>query len=153
MLLFEPDVYIVVGRGKPNFHQAPFSGGIMDKISTGVTESPQNKSIIILTVSGDMDTNTAPEFEKTFLSVLENEKHKIVIDLKDVHYISSAGWGIFVSELKRLRNEKGDLVLACMNPDVMAVFKLLQFDSILKYFHSVEAAVDKGFKAAIPPKK
>ena len=134
-------------------YPSQYNGGSLSKLSTSIAESPANKDIILLTVSGDMDTNTAPEFEKSFLTVLQDKKYKIVVDLKEVHYISSAGWGIFVSELKRIRNENGDLVLAGMNPDVLDVFQLLQFDSILKYFPTVETAVSKGFKANPDAKK
>ena len=153
MKLTEPVHHTLEAPKKEDFHLSKSHGGSMNKITTAITESPGNKDIILLTVSGDMDTNTAPEFEKSFLSVLQDKKYKIVVDLINVHYISSAGWGIFVSELKRIRNENGDLVLAGMNPDVMDVFQLLQFDSILKYFPNVESALEKGFKTATTPKK
>ena len=64
---------------------------------------PDRKEITLLTVKGCLDTNTAPDFEKIFQSALNQKKFKLVVDLKDAEYISSAGWGIFVSELKRIR--------------------------------------------------
>ena len=123
---------------------------MMDNISINISEE---KGITLLSVRGIIDTNTVSEFEEKFLSALDEKKFKLVVDLKDVDYISSAGWGIFVSELKRIRGEKGDLVLAGMNPDVLDIFKLLQFDSILKYFPNVESAVENGFKPAPVSKK
>jgi len=98
-----------------------------------------------MAVKGFIDTTTAPEFEKKFLMVLGEKKFKLVVDLKDVNYISSAGWGIFISEIKRIRNQKGDLVLVGMNPEVSEVFELLEFNTILKSFPNVESAVQKGF--------
>jgi anti-anti-sigma factor len=117
----------------------------MDNISISVSEHPQNKDITLLAVKGFIDTTTAPEFEKKFLSVLGEKKFKLVVDLKDVNYISSAGWGIFISEIKRIRNQKGDLILAGMNPEVSEVFELLEFNTILKSFPNIDAAVKKGF--------
>lgn len=117
----------------------------MENISVSVSEHPKNKSITLLSVKGFIDTTTAPEFEKKFLSVLNDKKFKLVVDLKDVNYISSAGWGIFVSEIKRIRTQKGDLVLSGMNPEVSEVFELLEFNTILKAFPNVEAAVKRGF--------
>ena len=122
------------------------SGGSMENISVNVSEHPQNKDITLLSVKGFIDTTTAPEFEKKFLSLLGEKKFKLVVDLKDVNYISSAGWGIFISEIKRIRNQKGDLVLVGMNPEVSEVFELLEFNTILKSFPNVEAAVKKGFE-------
>jgi anti-sigma B factor antagonist len=120
--------------------------GITNHILVNVSDDTQNKDITLLTVQGLIDTTTAPEFEKQFLGLLDNKKFKLVVDLKDVDYISSAGWGIFVSELKRIRGRKGDLVLAGMTPDVMEVFELLEFNVILKFFPDVKTAVQKGFK-------
>lgn len=120
-------------------------GGSMENISVSVSEHPKNKSITLLSVKGFIDTTTAPEFEKKFLSVLNDNKYKLVVDLKDVNYISSAGWGIFVSEIKRIRTQKGDLVLSGMNPEVSEVFELLEFNTILKAFPNVETAVKRGF--------
>src|ERR1019366_7903412 len=104
----------------------------MENLTVSLSQAPQNKDITIITVMGFLDTTTAPEFEKVFKSTLDEKKFKLVIDLTKVDYISSAGWGLFVSEIKRIRNEGGDLVLAGMNPNVMEVFELLDFNSILK---------------------
>jgi anti-anti-sigma factor len=121
-------------------------GGVGNNISVNVTESTQHKGITIITVKGILDTVTAPEFEQQFRSVLDNKKFKLVIDLTDVEYISSAGWGNFISEIKRIRGEKGDLVLAGMKPAVTDIYELLEFDTFLKSFPDVESAVSKGFK-------
>ena len=118
----------------------------MENISVNVSEHPQNKDITLFSVRGFIDTTTAPEFEKKFQSVLGEKKYKLIVDLKDVNYISSAGWGIFISEIKRIRNQKGDLVLAGMNSEVSEVFELLEFNTILKSFPNVETAIKKGFE-------
>ena len=118
----------------------------MDNITVNITEHPQNRDITLLSIKGFIDTTTAPEFEKRFLSVLNEKKFKLVVDLKDVNYISSAGWGIFISEIKRIRNQKGDLILVGMNPEVSEVFELLEFNTILKAFPNVDAAIKKGFE-------
>jgi len=120
-------------------------GGPLENISVDISEVPQSRDITLLAVKGFIDTTTAPEFERKFLSVLGDKKFKLVVDLKDVNYISSAGWGIFISEIKRIRGQKGDLVLVGMNPEVTEVFELLEFNTILKSFPDVDAAVKKGF--------
>jgi anti-sigma B factor antagonist len=118
----------------------------MENILVNVSEYPRNKDITLLTVKGFIDTATAPEFEKVFKAVLAQMKNKLVFDLKEVDYISSAGWGIFISEIKHVRNQKGDLVLVGMKPEVSEVFELLEFGTILKSFPDIESAVKKCFK-------
>lgn len=123
-----------------------WSGGLMEGLTVNVGHHPQQEDITLLTVKGFIDTTTAPEFEKAFQGVLNGKHYKIVIDLKDVNYISSAGWGIFIGEIKRIRNQKGDIFLAGMSPEVAEVFELLEFNTILKSFPDVETALQKGFK-------
>lgn len=118
----------------------------MDNLTVSLSKSPLNKDITLLTVKGSLDTNTISEFDRNFKSALGKNQFKLVVDLREAHYISSAGWGIFVSEIRRIRGENGDLVLAGMTPDVLEVFELLQFNTILKFFPDVETAVNKGFE-------
>lgn len=122
-----------------------FSEGIMEKISVHITGHPQNKDITLLSVKGHIDTLTAPELEKKLLSALKDEKFKLIVDLNEVDYISSAGWGIFISQIKHIRGQKGDLVLVGMKSDVSEVFELLEFNSIMKSFPDVESAIKKSF--------
>lgn len=117
----------------------------MDGLSVSVSAHPDSQEVTLLKVKGFIDTTTAPDFEKTFQGVLKDKKFKIVIDLKDVNYISSAGWGIFISEIKRIRSQKGDLLLVGMNSEVAEVFELLEFNTILKAYPDAATAVKKGF--------
>ncbi len=118
----------------------------MQHISVTTSAHPQHKDITLLAVKGFLDTNTAPEFEKAFQSVLAEKKFNLIIDLRETSYISSAGWGIFVGEIKRIRTQKGDLFLVSMSPEVTDAYELLQFNTILKSFPNVEQAMEKGFK-------
>ena len=117
----------------------------MEKISVQATPAPGNPGITLLSVKGYIDTLTSVEFEKNLLLALEDKKNKLVVDLKEVAYISSAGWGIFIGHIKKIRDQKGDLILAGMKPEVSEVFELLEFNTILKAFPDVQVAIQKGF--------
>lgn len=117
----------------------------MKNITVTASPHPQSKDVTLISVKGFIDTNTAPEFDRTFQSVLGEKKFKLIVDLKDVNYISSAGWGIFVGEIKRIRNQNGDLLLAAMSPEVTETYELLQFSTILKSFPDVDQALQSGF--------
>jgi anti-sigma B factor antagonist len=117
----------------------------MPNITVTASTHPQYKDITLISAKGFIDTTTAPEFEKTFQKVLGENRFNLIIDLKDVSYISSAGWGIFIGELKRIRGQRGNLFLVAMGPEVTDAFELLEFNTILKSFATVEQAVQKGF--------
>ncbi|HVZ80430.1 MAG TPA: STAS domain-containing protein [bacterium] len=125
----------------------------MKNIAVTTSEHPFQKDITLLSVKGFIDTTTAPEFERTFQSVLAEKKFRLVIDLKGVDYISSAGWGIFVGEIKRIRGQQGNLFLTGMCAEVAEAYELLQFNTIIKSFPDVDEAVQKGFGAKVPASK
>ena len=112
----------------------------VDGIVVSVTSGKENKSISILEVSGYLDTTTASELENALYGLLKREQYKIIVDLNGVSYISSAGWGIFIGEIKEIRSHGGDLKLTGMTGDVHEVFQLLEFNSILECYPDSEAA-------------
>jgi anti-sigma B factor antagonist len=113
----------------------------MPDIQVGVSYDGPNQEVAVISARGFIDTTTAPELEKKLEEQLALSKYKIVVDLQNIDYVSSAGWGVFVSEIREIRENNGDLVLVNMSPDVYDVYELMEFSSILKSFDSLEEAV------------
>lgn len=111
-------------------------------IVVSVASAKDIDGVTILKVSGYLDTTTAGELETALYGLLKKDIYKIVIDLSGVTYISSAGWGIFIGEIKDIRNHGGDLKLAGMVGDVFEVFQLLEFQSILEAHPTTEEAIE-----------
>ena len=65
----------------------------------------------------------------------------LVADLGGVSYTSSAGLRALLAILKAVRHKKGDLRLACVQPNVHKVLEMSGFTSIFKLFEDVDAAV------------
>ncbi len=113
----------------------------MKGIDVYVEEAPQNRGVSILRVSGYVDTTTSPDLERRLQALLREKRFHVVVDLSRVEYISSAGWGIFISEIREIREHGGDLKLAGMVPDVKEVFDLLEFENILQSYTDPDLAV------------
>jgi anti-anti-sigma factor len=111
------------------------------QVSTEVRGS-QNQ-ISLIKVGGFIDTTTSSEVERTLHNLLKQNRYNIIIDLGNVDYISSAGWGIFISEIKSIREQTGDLKLVRMIPDVYEIFELLEFHHILDVYDSIDEAVKR----------
>lgn len=128
----------------------------MEGIQVSVEKAGSRNNIAIIKVGGYIDTTTSAELEHSLDSLLKSETHNIVIDLANVDYISSAGWGIFISEIKGIRERGGDLKLVKMVPDVYEVFELLEFHYILRAFDSIDEAISDfdrdGSGAAAAPR-
>jgi anti-sigma B factor antagonist len=114
----------------------------MEGIQVSVEKIGPQSDISIIRVGGYIDTTTSSELERALDSLLKAGVFRVIIDLGNVDYISSAGWGIFISEIKGMRERNGDLKLARMIPDVYEVFELLEFHYILKAFDTVEEAIN-----------
>ena len=123
----------------------------MNDINISFSKSDENPEVSIISVKGYVDTTTSTDLEESLKRLLGKGSYDIVIDLGDVNYISSAGWGIFISEIKEIRENGGDLKLAAMIGDVYEVFELLEFQTILESFDTVEEAVT-SFGEASPGK-
>ena len=113
----------------------------MPDIQVDVRYDGDSDEIAIIEAKGFIDTTTAPELEKKLEEQLALNKYKIVVNLQNIDYVSSAGWGVFVSEIREIRENSGDLVLVNMSPDVYDVYELMEFSSILKSYDSVDEAV------------
>lgn len=109
----------------------------MDRL---IIEEEKIEDIILLKLHGLVDSGTAQFLEDKFNELVNSENVKIVVDLQNVDYISSAGWGIFVGEIKGIRQRNGDVKLAGMRSDVREVFDLLEFNTLLTPYLSNEEA-------------
>ncbi|UCC43300.1 MAG: STAS domain-containing protein [Candidatus Zixiibacteriota bacterium] len=126
----------------------------MDNIGISLSENPLNQDVSEVRVDGVVDTMTAGELDEVMSSLLKRERYNIVIDLAGVDYISSAGWGIFLSHIRDVRANGGDIKLANMVPDVYEIYELLEFDNVLQAYGSVgEAAGEFGGGDQPPAKK
>lgn len=125
----------------------------MDGIQLSVEQTGAKNDISVIRVGGYIDTTTSAELESALETLLRNGTINIIIDLGNVDYISSAGWGIFISEIKGIREKGGDLKLVRMIPDVYEVFELLEFHYILKAFDTIEDAIDDFDKGGVASSK
>jgi len=104
-------------------------------------------SLTLLSLKGTIETTNASTLEEAIDRIMEDRCFRIVVDLTGVTYISSAGWGIFISEIKRVRRNAGDIKLAAMTAPVREVFDLLEFNNILKPYIDKDEAV-RDFQSA-----
>lgn len=84
---------------------------------------------VTLTISGRLDTTTAPELEKTLDSVLEGTK-ELIFDMAGLEYISSAGLRVILKAQKAM-NAQGSMKLTGVNDSIMEVFDITGFLDIL----------------------
>lgn len=85
---------------------------------------------IILKIVGRIDTTNANDFDNQVQNEIK-EGVNLVLDLKGLEYISSAGLRVLLSTHKSLTKVNGKLIIRNVNSDVMEVFDITGFSSIL----------------------
>lgn len=112
----------------------------MAEFSTSINEKGD---ISVINLKGYLDAHTAPILENNFVSLIDKNRFKIVVDFKDLAYISSAGLGVFMAFIEKIRDSKGDIKLAGMNDKVYNIFDLLGFPLLYEIFHTEDEAINK----------
>jgi anti-anti-sigma factor len=101
----------------------------------------QRDDVTVISVEGSVDALTADTFLQALQSRLDEGEIRLVADLEQVSYASSAGLRAVLVALKESRQQGGDLRLAAVQKGVSRVLELSGFTSILKVYPDVEAAV------------
>ena len=101
----------------------------------------EKNGVVVLTVEGSIDATTVTQFDAEWKKVLEGGAKKLAIEMSGLEYISSAGLrGILM--LAKMGNIKGaSLAFVGLRAMVADMFKLSGFDSILKTYPDLDAAV------------
>lgn len=100
------------------------------------------EKITVFDVSGDIDLASSPQLRKALLRELrELRMPRVVLNLKDVHYIDSSGVASLVEGLKASRDVGSRLVLFGLNSAVREVLQLSKLVRIFEITDSEEQAV------------
>ncbi len=86
-------------------------------------------SRLTISVSGRVDTVTAPELE-SFINENTNGVTELILDLKDMSYTSSAGLRVLL-KAQKLMNQQGSMKVTNVQSDVMEIFEMTGFSDIL----------------------
>lgn len=113
----------------------------MDDIIVDSHFADDQGEVMIVKLKGYIDQTNSFSLQKVFDDIFKSGCFKIVIDFSQVIYISSAGWGIFVGEIKRFRDNGGDIKLSSLNPDIYEVYQMLEFYHIFEDFPTVNEAL------------
>lgn len=102
------------------------------------------ESVTVVRLAGHLDTNTAELAETTFNELIEGGAQKVLVNLADVDFVSSAGLRVLLATAKRLGGPGAKLRISNLNDTVNDVFEIAGFTRILSVFPTEEAALE-GF--------
>lgn len=94
-----------------------------------ITQKTENK-LLTMELDGRLDTNTAPALELEINNSVTSEIKKLVLDFKELQYISSAGLRVLLAAQKKM-NKQGCMIIKNANEMIMDVFHVTGFIDIL----------------------
>lgn len=106
-----------------------------------VFESAQGKFLMVMDLDGSVDISAVPELEAKIKTVEEKGFRFLILKLRDLEFMSSAGWGVFIAVKHRLMEKGGDLVVAEMHANVQRVYDLMGIEAMIKSYPTQGAAV------------
>ena len=92
-------------------------------------EIKRNAEETIIELVGRLDTTTAPALDKTISDDIGDTKN-LVLDVKGLEYISSAGLRVLLSAQKKMQ-KIGSMKVSNVREEVMEVFEMTGFADIL----------------------
>jgi anti-sigma B factor antagonist len=97
--------------------------------------------INIFKLNGRLDSNTSQGFEKKLFQAISDGSKTMVVDFKDLDYISSAGLRVILKATKAIKREDGRIMLCSMQDYVKEVFEIAGFDSFLPIVATMDDAI------------
>ena len=97
----------------------------------------------VISLAGEVDLYTAPEFKQHLLNVIGDGAKDVVVDFSDTTFIDSTTLGVLVGGVKRLRSQDGRLSLVCSDRNITKIFEITGLDRVFAIYATRDEAVSK----------
>ena len=91
-----------------------------------------------ISLAGSLDTDTAPQLQDKIDQQVDSSVHMVVMDLKRLQFLSSAGLRVIFKTKKRMDEHHGKFMLLNLQPQVRKVFDIIKALDGMNVFRSQE---------------
>lgn len=106
-----------------------------------ITQKEEN-GIVSIAIKGRLDADSSMEAEKVVKDALGGEANRLLFNLGELEYLSSAGLRVLLSAAKEMRRRNGKIVLCALNEFVKEIFEVSGFQSLIPITVSVESGIE-----------
>jgi anti-sigma B factor antagonist len=99
--------------------------------------------ITIVEIKGRIDSNTAKTFGEKLTSLIKAGRTRLIVDLKSIVYISSAGFRALLVAGRLAEETNGSLALCNLSGEVQRLFDLGAFTDLFVIYASREEGVTR----------
>jgi anti-sigma B factor antagonist len=104
----------------------------------------------VISLTGEVDLYTAPEFKQQLLNVIAEGGKDVVVDFTNTTFIDSTTLGVLVGGVKRLRAEEGRLSLVCSDRNITKIFEITGLDRVFTIYTTRDEALAKTGASSQP---
>ena len=109
-------------------------------MSLNISIETRKPGVLLARLSGRLDSTTAPACEESLQPVLKKSTRVLMLDLKNVDFISSMGLRVILKAQKVICGRNRHVLLLHVQPSVAKVFELAEILPTTSIFDSVESA-------------
>ena len=117
-------------------------------IEFGIKDRPVDGNTHVVSVSGEVDLFTAPEFKQRVMAPIGAGVDHVVVDLMETTFIDSSSLGVLIGAHRRLKARGGGLIVACDAESIVKTFRITGLDGVFDLVPTVEAALGGRAEAA-----
>ncbi|MEW6401653.1 MAG: STAS domain-containing protein [Chloroflexota bacterium] len=110
-------------------------------MSTLFIDTDMTGELPVVKVKGRVDSETAPELDEALGRLLESGSNRLVLNLQDVEYLSSAGLRAIVKAYQTAQKSGGDVRLAAVSEPIEVILRTVGMMQMLKMYPSDQEAV------------
>lgn len=103
--------------------------------------SEEREGLLIFRLTGSLDTNTSGRAFENFSSRIEEHSKKVLFNLQDLDFVSSAGLRILLQTAKTLESAGGSIKICHATGIVKEAFETSGFDNLLEIHDTENSAV------------
>jgi anti-anti-sigma factor len=93
----------------------------------------RNGDEVVVALNGELDTVTTAQMGEELNRIIEMASNQLIIDCKDLEYISSSGLRFFMQLKRHSEQQNGTVTLINMSQDVKEVFRISGFHHIFNF--------------------
>lgn len=108
---------------------------------TTLTVDARPGGLKLIHIHGDLDSMGTQMVEEPMNNAITDRSGKVLIDLKDVSFISSAGMAMLLVKGKMLRRAGGNMYLASASDRVKEVLALAGFNELFSVYTTMDEAL------------
>jgi anti-sigma B factor antagonist len=117
-------------------------------IEFGIRDRAVGSDTHVVSVSGEVDLFTAPEFKQRVMAPIASGVEHVIVDLMETTFIDSSSLGVLIGAHRQLQARGGNLIVACDVEAIVKTFRITGLDGVFQLVDSVQAALNGRAEAA-----